>query len=50
VKLDYEYFLIDTSGQEWDEVVRGKNLAAYVPAAIREPNLELVAILPPGDA
>jgi type VI secretion system protein ImpJ len=47
VKLGYEYFLIDTSGQEWEEVLRGMNLAAYVPAAIREPSLELVAILPP---
>lgn len=46
VKLDYEYFLVDTSGEEWQEVLRGKNLAAYVPAAIREPSLELVAILP----
>jgi type VI secretion system protein ImpJ len=48
VKLDYEYFLVDTSGEEWEEVLRGKNLAAYVPAAIREPSLELVAILPAG--
>ena len=47
VKLDYEYFLVDTSGPEWEEVLRGKNLSAYVPAAIREPSLELVAILPP---
>jgi type VI secretion system protein ImpJ len=46
VKLDYEYFLVDTSGEEWQEVLREKNLAAYVPAAIREPSLELVAILP----
>ncbi len=47
VKLDYEYFLVDTSGPEWEEVLRGKNLSAYVPAAIRDPSLELVAILPP---
>jgi len=46
VKLDYEYFLVDTSGEEWQEVLRQKNLAAYVPAAIREPSLELVAVLP----
>jgi hypothetical protein len=46
VKLDYEYFLIDTSGPEWAEVLRSKNLAVYVPAAIREPSLELVAVLP----
>ena len=48
VKLDYEYFSIDTSGEEWEEVLRGKNLAAYVPEAIREPSLEVVAILPAG--
>jgi type VI secretion system protein ImpJ len=47
VKLDFEYFLIDTSGAEWEEVRRSKNLAVYVPAAIREPSLELVAVLPP---
>jgi len=47
VKLDYEYFSIDTSGPEWEEVLRGRNLAVYVPAAIREPSLELVAVLPP---
>ena len=47
VKLDYEYFLVDTTGPEWEEVLRGKNLSAYVPAAIREPSLEIVAILPP---
>ncbi len=46
VKLEYEYFLIDTSGPEWEEVVRDRNLGVYAPAAIREPSLELVAVLP----
>jgi len=50
VKLDYEYFLVDTSGDEWQEVLSAKNLAAYVPAAIREPALEVVAVLPEGQA
>jgi type VI secretion system protein ImpJ len=49
VKLDFEYFLVDTSGPEWEEVIRGRNLGVYVPAAIREPSLELVAVLPPKD-
>jgi type VI secretion system protein ImpJ len=48
VKMDYEYFLIDTSGEEWQEVLSARNLAVYVPASIREPGLELVAILPEG--
>ncbi|MGD2120807.1 MAG: type VI secretion system baseplate subunit TssK [Gemmatimonadota bacterium] len=48
IKMDYEYFLIDTSGEEWQEVLSARNLAVYVPAAIRDPALELVAILPDG--
>jgi type VI secretion system protein ImpJ len=46
VKLDYEYFLVDTSSGEWQEVLSARNLAAYVPAAIRDPSLEVVALLP----
>jgi predicted component of type VI protein secretion system len=46
--MDYEYFLVDTSGEEWQEVLSAKNLAVYVPAAIRDPVLEIVAILPEG--
>ena len=45
VKLDYEYFLLDTTGPEWQEVLSARNLAVYVPAAIREPALEIVAVL-----
>jgi type VI secretion system protein ImpJ len=48
VKLDYEYFLVDTSGEEWKEVLSAKNLAVYVPAAIKDPALEVVAVLPDG--
>jgi type VI secretion system protein ImpJ len=47
VKLDYQYFLIDQSGPEWDAVRRARNLAAYVPSDFIGPQLELVVVLPP---
>ncbi len=46
VKLDYEYFALERSGEDWKDVVRARNLAAYVPAEIPNPKLELVIILP----
>jgi len=48
VKLDYQYFLLDRSGTEWDAIRRARNLAAYVPSDLPEPQLELVILLPEG--
>jgi type VI secretion system protein ImpJ len=47
VKRDFEYFEIDRSGQDWEAVVRSRNLAAYVPREILGASLELILILPP---
>lgn len=49
VKLDFEYFRLDTSGAEWDAVRRARNLAVYVPSEFEEPRLELVILLPRED-
>ncbi len=46
IKLDYQYFLIDRSGSEWDAIRRARNLAAYVPSELPEPQIELVILLP----
>lgn len=46
VKLDFEYFRLDTSGAEWDAVRRARNLAVYVPSDFSDPRLELVILLP----
>jgi type VI secretion system protein ImpJ len=46
VKVDYDYFLIDASGNHWDEVLSARNIAAYVPREIRNPILQLVVIQP----
>ena len=47
IKSSHHYFLLQRSGPEWDAVVRARNLAAYVPAEVPEPQLELVVLLPP---
>jgi hypothetical protein len=46
VKLTHHYFLLNKSGSEWDAVVRARNLSAWVPAEIADPQLELVILLP----
>jgi len=46
VKLSHHYFLLNRSGPEWDAVVRSRNLAAYVPAEVQSPQMELVIVLP----
>lgn len=47
VKLNYEYFLLNRSGSDWDAIVRARNMAAYVPDDVSDAQLELVIILPP---
>jgi type VI secretion system protein ImpJ len=46
VKLNYQYFLLQKSGPEWEAVVRARNIAVYVPSELPEPQLELVVMLP----
>jgi len=47
VKLDYTYFRLEQKGEDWDEVRRARNLAAYVPSDFPGAELELVLLLPP---
>jgi type VI secretion system protein ImpJ len=46
VKLNYQYFSVNQSGGAWEAIQRARNLAAYVPAEIPSPKLELVILLP----
>jgi type VI secretion system protein ImpJ len=46
VKASHHYFLLQKTGPEWDAVVRARNLAAYVPSEVPDPQLELVVLLP----
>ena len=47
VKSDFEYFSLDQNGLAWESVRRARNLAAYVPSELPNPELELVILLPP---
>ncbi|MEO7084305.1 MAG: type VI secretion system baseplate subunit TssK [Gemmatimonadaceae bacterium] len=46
MKLNYYYFLLQKSGNEWDGIARARNVAAYVPAELVNPQLELIIVLP----
>lgn len=46
VKLDYQYFQVERSGNDWDAIRTARNLAAYVPSDFPAPQLELVVLLP----
>jgi type VI secretion system protein ImpJ len=46
VKLDYQYFSLSQSGGAWEAVQRSRNLAAFVPGDLPNPQLELIILLP----
>ena len=46
VKLNYHYFSLNQSGTAWEAIVRSRNLAAYIPSDLPNPQLELIILLP----
>lgn len=46
VKLKYKYFSLDTDGPVWDGIKRGRNIGVHAPSEFRNPQLELVILLP----
>jgi type VI secretion system protein ImpJ len=46
VKLNYQYFSLNQSGVAWEAIQRARNLAAYVPGDLPQPQLELIILLP----
>ncbi|HWB83592.1 MAG TPA: type VI secretion system baseplate subunit TssK [Bryobacteraceae bacterium] len=46
VKLNYQYFSLSQGGPAWEAIQRARNLAAYVPADLPNPQLELIILLP----
>ena len=46
VKLGYEYFRIDRSGDPWTAISVARNLAVYTPLDLPNPRFELVILLP----
>lgn len=46
VKLRYQYFSLERSGPAWEAVERARNFAVYAPSDLRNPQMELVILLP----
>jgi len=46
VKLNFQYFSLNQAGLAWEAIGRARNLAAYVPGDIQNPQLELIILLP----
>ena len=46
IKLNFQYFSLSQSGLCWEAVQRARNLAAYVPGELPNPQLELIILLP----
>jgi len=46
VKLRYQYFSLERSGPAWEAVERARNFAVYAPAELRNPQMELIILLP----
>ncbi|HXA56053.1 MAG TPA: type VI secretion system baseplate subunit TssK, partial [Candidatus Acidoferrum sp.] len=46
IKLNYQYFSLNQSGAAWEGVGKARSLAAYVPGDIKNPQIELVILLP----
>lgn len=46
VKLNYQYFSLNQAGPVWEGIAKARSLAAYVPAEIKDAQLELIILLP----
>ena len=46
VKLNYQYFSLTQTGVAWEAVQRARNFAAFVPAELPNPQMELIILLP----
>jgi len=44
LKLNFRYFALERSGEDWDAIRLSRHLAAYVPAELPDPELELVLL------
>jgi type VI secretion system protein ImpJ len=46
VNLNHHYFSVEQGGAFWDSVLRARSFAAYAPAEILNPQMELIILLP----
>jgi type VI secretion system protein ImpJ len=45
MRLNFQYFALERTGEDWDAIRLSRHLAAYVPGDLPQPELELVILL-----
>lgn len=45
LRLDFQYFALERAGEDWDSIRLSRHVAAYVPADLPDPELELIVLL-----
>jgi type VI secretion system protein ImpJ len=46
IKVKHQYFSLNQAGAAWETIGRSRNFAAYVPADLANPQMELLILLP----
>ena len=46
IKVKHQYFTLNQAGAAWETIGRSRNFAAYVPADLANPRMELLILLP----
>jgi type VI secretion system protein ImpJ len=46
IKVKHQYFSLNQAGAAWETIGRSRNVAAYVPADLANPQMELLILLP----
>lgn len=46
VKMRYQYFSVNQEGSAWEAIRRARNFAVYLPGEFRNPQLEVLVLLP----
>ena len=45
LRLNYQYFALERTGEDWDSIRLSRHLAVYAPADLPDPELELLILL-----
>ncbi len=50
IKVDHQYFSLTQAGVAWEAIARARNVAAYIPGDLQNPQAELIIVLPEGQS
>ncbi len=47
IRVGHQYFRLNKAGPAWQGIARARNVAAYVPADLPNPEVQMLVVLPP---